>query len=145
MTRSDRPPRGGWPIAWAALVLPLLVWAVVLLAGGWGPHGDTAVEAVRAHDVLGAHTPLLGMPSTSGATVVGVHAHHPGPLQFQLLAPLYALSGFAPWALVVGSLLILAALVAVGASENFYRYVKSTARMRAHEFAPAQPAHSPPR
>lgn len=113
MTRSDRPPRGGWPIAWAALVLPLLVWAVVLLAGGWVPHGDTAVEAVRAHDVLGAHTPLLGMPSTSGATVVGVHAHHPGPLQFQLLAPLYALSGFAPWALVVGSLLILAALVAV--------------------------------
>lgn len=113
MTRSDRPPRGGWPIAWAALVLPLLVWSVVLLAGGWVPHGDTAVEAVRIHDVFGAHTPLLGMPSTSGETVAGVHAHHPGPMQFQLLAPLYALSGFAPWALVVGSLLILAALVAV--------------------------------
>ena len=111
MTLRDRLGRTGWPIAWVLLALPLLWWTAALLAEGWVPHGDTAVAAVRIHDVLGAHTPLLGMPSTGGAIVEGAHAHHPGPLQFQLLAPLYALSGYAPWALVVGSFLLMTALL----------------------------------
>lgn len=113
MTPPDRLGRAGWPVACVVLVLPLVWWAGAVLAGGWVPEGDFAVAAVRTHDVFGPHTPLLGMPSTSGQAVEGVHAHHPGPLQFQLLAPLYALSGYAPWALVVGSLLLLAGLMAV--------------------------------
>lgn len=111
MTSPGRRGRAGWPIAWAVLALPLLGWTVGFLADGWVPHGDTAVEAVRIHDVFGPHTPLLGMPSTGGKIVEGAHAHHPGPMQFQLLAPLYALSGSAPWALLVGSFLLLAALL----------------------------------
>ncbi|GAA3530449.1 hypothetical protein AFL01nite_29110 [Aeromicrobium flavum] len=113
MTPSDRLRHLRLPVAWLLLAAPLAWWTTVHLAGGWVPHGDTAVAAVRVHDVFGTHTPLLGMPSTSGLVVEGVHAHHPGPLHFQLLAPLYALSGFAPWALVVGSFLLLVALVGV--------------------------------
>ncbi|MET1132793.1 MAG: hypothetical protein ABWX60_05165, partial [Aeromicrobium sp.] len=113
MTLPDRLGRAGWPIAWGLLALPLLWWAIGLLADGWVPHGDTAVAAVRIHDVFGTHTPLLGMPSTGGKIVEGAHAHHPGPMQFQLLAPLYALSGYAPWALVVGSFLLVAGLLGI--------------------------------
>ncbi|MBC9225543.1 hypothetical protein GL325_04320 [Aeromicrobium sp. 636] len=113
MTLRDDLRSRPWLIAWILLVLPLAWWTVQLVAGGWVPHGDTAVAAVRVHDVFGAHTPLLGMPSTSGLAVEGVHAHHPGPLQFQLLAPLYALTGHAPWALVVGSFVLIATLLAL--------------------------------
>ncbi|WP_286929041.1 MULTISPECIES: hypothetical protein [Aeromicrobium] len=111
MTPPDRLGRAGWPVAWVLLALPLMWWTVGLLSDGWLPHGDTAVAAVRIHDVFGPHTPLLGMPSTGGQIVEGAHAHHPGPMQFQLLAPLCALSGFAPWALVVGSFLLLTGLL----------------------------------
>ncbi|MCD9153367.1 hypothetical protein [Aeromicrobium duanguangcaii] len=113
MTLRDDLRSRPWLIAWLLLVLPLAWWTVELVAGGWVPHGDTAVAAVRVHDVFGSHTPLLGMPSTSGQTVAGVHAHHPGPLHFQLLAPLYAVTGYAPWALVVGSFVLIAGLLAL--------------------------------
>jgi hypothetical protein len=113
VTPRDRLRPVGWPVAWLFLVLPLAWWTISHLAVGWVPHGDTAVAAVRVHDVFGSHTPLLGMPSTSGLVLEGVHAHHPGPLQFQLLAPLYALSGYAPWALVVGLFALVTASFAV--------------------------------
>lgn len=47
--------------------------------------GDDAAIQVRAWDVGTHRTPLLGMPSTLSAAG---NTHHPGPLQFWLLAPL---------------------------------------------------------
>lgn len=95
------------------LSVPLLVWVGQLLVAGWFPHGDMAFHAVHTHDVFGSNSPLLGMPTTSGNAVEGVHAHHPGPLYFQLMAPFYAMSGFAPWGLLLGGIGVLIACVAV--------------------------------
>lgn len=87
----------------AALVvcLPLAFFAIRLLAHGWVLQGDEALVAVRAHDVWSAHPPLVGMRSTSSVTSPGVYAHHPGPLQFYLLAIPYAATNFASWSIVV--------------------------------------------
>lgn len=100
-------------VAWATLCVPLVWWTGQLIARGWIPHGDRGIVAVRVHDVFSRHTPLLGMPSTAQVRLDGIDASHPGALQFYLLAPLYHLTGEAPWSLLVGSALIIAGLFAV--------------------------------
>ncbi|GHB41539.1 hypothetical protein GCM10008112_07580 [Flexivirga endophytica] len=67
---------------------------------------------MRIHDVFSAHPPLQGMRSTSGITNSGVWAHHPGPIEFYLLAVPYAATGFHPAGLVLGCLLLAAGMVA---------------------------------
>ncbi|MDE9364613.1 hypothetical protein PZ938_03265 [Luteipulveratus sp. YIM 133132] len=94
-------------------VVPLVLWTVLLLGRGWTPQGDEALLAIRVHDVFSAHPPLTGMRSTSSSTAPDVWAHHPGPLQFYLLAPLYALTGWWPGALLIGSLLLVGGFVLV--------------------------------
>ena len=47
----------------------------------WRPVGDTAAIALRASDVFGPHSPLVGMPTTLSDSL-GQAAHHPGPLEF---------------------------------------------------------------
>lgn len=101
------------------LCLPLLWECGHQLHAGWFPQGDEAVIAAHAHDVLSAHPPLLGMRSTSSSTNPGVYAHHPGPMQFYLLAVPYALSGWGAWSLLVGSTLICCVLVAVSVRSAF--------------------------
>lgn len=90
-----------------------------LLGQSWFPQGDEAIVALHTHDVFSAHPPLLGMRSTSSLSNPGVWAHHPGPIQFYLLAVPYAASGFSPWGLIVGSALIAIGLVAVAVVAGF--------------------------
>lgn len=116
-----RPPRD------AVLLTALIVIAVLqiawgaghLLSSGWFPQGDEAIGALHTHDVFSAHPPLLGMRSTSDLSNPGVWAHHPGSMQFYLLAIPYAASGFGPWGLIVGSALIAGALVAIAIVAGF--------------------------
>lgn len=97
-----------------------IAWGVGRLLGGdWFPQGDEAIVALHTHDVFSAHPPVLGMRSTSDLSNPGVWAHHPGPMQFYLLAVPYAATGFAPWGLVVGSALIAIALVAIAVVAGF--------------------------
>ncbi|KNX39066.1 hypothetical protein [Luteipulveratus halotolerans] len=96
----------------AIALLPLVFFTVRLLVHGWTPQGDEALVAVRAHDVFSAHPPLTGMRSTSEFTAPGVHAHHPGPMQFYVLAPLYAVTGWWSGSLLITSLLVQCAFVA---------------------------------
>lgn len=94
------------------LCLPLVYFTVMVLTHGWIPQGDEALVAVRVHDVWSSHPPLVGMRTTSSATNPGVYAHHPGPIEFYLLAIPYAITGFAAWSLIVGDLIVAAFFVA---------------------------------
>lgn len=59
---------------------PIIASAVRAMSG-WRPVGDTAAIALRAGDVFGRHSPLVGMPTTLSDSL-GQAAHHPGPLEF---------------------------------------------------------------
>jgi hypothetical protein len=65
---------------WLALVVPL----IVVLSKGWVANGDDAAIAIRAHQVLSFHPPLVGLGSTAGTS--GHFLYDPGPLSFWLLA-----------------------------------------------------------
>ncbi|UIJ33822.1 hypothetical protein [Allobranchiibius sp. GilTou73] len=97
----------------AVVSVPLVVWAVGWIAQGWLPQGDEAIIALKARDVFSAHPPLLGMRSTSGLSVPGASAHHPGPLEFYLLAIPYLVSGWRSAGLVVGCLVLAIGFVTV--------------------------------
>lgn len=97
----------------ALLCLPLLYFVVTVLAHGWVPQGDEALVAVRIHDVWSAHPPLVGMRSTSNVSSPGVYAHHPGPMEFYLLAVPYAVTGFAGWSIIVGDAIVACSFVAI--------------------------------
>ncbi len=62
------------------MVAPLLIGALLVVAGSWHPAGDLALGALRVDDVGGANTPLVGAWSRWGWA-------HPGPLMFWALAP----------------------------------------------------------
>lgn len=51
----------------------------------WRPVGDTAAIVLRATDVFSRHSPLVGMPTTLSDSV-GQAVHHPGPLEFWVIA-----------------------------------------------------------
>lgn len=97
----------------ALAVLAVLVAPVVALVSalthGWAPHGDDATIALRSADVLDGRLPLTGMRSTSGD---GGHpelaSHHPGPLEFYLLALPMALTGGSAVGVVLGCALLAA-------------------------------------
>lgn len=97
----------------ALLAVPLLVWSVMWVRHGWVPQGDQGWIALKTHDVFSAHPPLQGMRSTSARSWPGVWAHHPGPLEFYLLAVPYAATGFHPAGLVLGCFLLDAGLIAI--------------------------------
>ena len=69
-----------------AAALPIVVSTVRAVVDGWAPLGDDALIAVRSYEVLTAHPPLLGMPSTGPTGVLGEQTFHLGPLLFWLLA-----------------------------------------------------------
>jgi hypothetical protein len=69
-----------------AAALPVVVSTVRAVAEGWAPLGDDALIAVRSYEVLTAHPPLLGMPSTGPTGVLDEQTYHLGPLLFWLLA-----------------------------------------------------------
>ena len=93
MTMNE-PPTGSGLIAspwfrWAVravVVFPIIVAAVRAVATGWFPVGDSALLAIRAHDVGTSNHPLLGS-WTSASLTLGTDVNNPGPLYPDLLAP----------------------------------------------------------
>lgn len=74
--------------------LAMIATAVWARQRGWYPIGDDAILAVRASDVGGSHTPLLGMPTSLGGWGVdGTRLYHPGPLLLWFYAPFVHLFG----------------------------------------------------
>src|SRR4051794_41391322 len=87
-----------------ALLLPLAVMAVRVLAHDWSnPGGDIALIELRTRDV-GSHTPLLGSYGRYGF-------NQPGPLWFFALALPYRLFGSNFAGLQIGVLAVNAAAV----------------------------------
>lgn len=98
----------------AVVVAPILWNAWSAGRDGWAPEGDSAAIVVRTHDVLSADPPLLGNPTTVGART-GEELHHPGPLEFAVLAvPLRLLGADAHGALLGAALVGAAAVAAIG-------------------------------
>lgn len=93
------------------LVLPLVVWSVSWIVHGWVPQGDEGWIALKVHDVFSAHPPVQAMRSTSNQSWPGIWAHHPGPMQFYLLAVPYAVASYHPAGLVIGDLLLATGLI----------------------------------
>ena len=76
----------------AVAAIPVVVATVRALLHHWLPVGDNGLVAVRAEDVFGSATPLIGQ-----AASVSIGAprplNHPGPILFDLLAVPIALLG----------------------------------------------------
>lgn len=96
---------------WAAVGLALVALApvIVVVATRTGrsylPVQDIAIIDLRVRDVWTGDTPLTGAYSRLGWS-------HPGPLLYQLLAPLSLLAGGAAWATLVGAALLQGGAVA---------------------------------
>ena len=69
-----------------AAALPVIVSMAHIAASGWVPLGDDAMIAIRSFDVLTAHSPLVGMPSSGPTGVLKEQTYHLGPLLFWLFA-----------------------------------------------------------
>jgi hypothetical protein len=102
----DLDRRGRW-VAVAFAVALALAPAVAFLRylPDWVPAGDPAYMGLRALDVGGGRTPLVGQPSTSAEYVDGAMVHHLGPTHFYLMAPFVRLLGVAVGMLLVSVLL----------------------------------------
>jgi hypothetical protein len=104
-----------------ALVLTVLAAAPVLATvvravGTWRPVGDNAIIALRSSDVFTGHSPLLGMPTTLSRSA-GQVLHHPGPIEFWVIALGQVVSGhrLVPMlAVVTVNLLAIGAIVVMG-------------------------------
>ena len=70
----------------ALVLLPFVVALVRAFSDGWIASGDEANIATRALDVFSHHPPLTGLPSTSNLYGDLIATHHPGPIEFYLLA-----------------------------------------------------------
>jgi len=62
------------------------------LRAGWFPESDDATIVMLAGDSMTTDPPLVGMISTAGAHLEDPELHHPGPIEFYLLAPLSKVS-----------------------------------------------------
>ncbi len=105
-TGGTVPPVNLRTIAVGVALAPLLVVAAARLAPEVTPAGDLAL--IESYTIRAAHGSLLVGPYSR------FQWHHPGPLYFYILAPVYRLSGqrsgVLPWIAVA---INLAALVAV--------------------------------
>ncbi|NNG38629.1 hypothetical protein HJ588_04975 [Flexivirga sp. ID2601S] len=101
----------------AVLCVPLLIWLVAWVSRGWLPQGDEGVIALKAQAVWSAHPPVQGMRSTSAASVPGVYAHHPGPIEFYGLSLPYAMTGWRPVGLLIGAAAWAAAMIVVAVAQ----------------------------
>ena len=103
-----------WFLVILALVVAIVVGVGVRAAvDGWLPLGDDGFFALRAHDVLSRHPPLVGTAS-SASTFSGAPTSHPGSLQFFLLAIPVALFGVGAGT-VVGTALVNGIAIAAAA------------------------------
>jgi hypothetical protein len=97
-SRPGRPTARIVSIATVVIVFGWTWWQV--WSGGYQLYGDTAVVAVRAGDVFGPGSPLLGMPSAFNSWSPLADPAHPGPAVFWWLAPTQLLIGGVEGALV---------------------------------------------
>ncbi len=108
-----------WPSGASVAVLATLAATPILAtavraAATWRPVGDTAAITLRSFDVFTSRSPLVGMPTTLSDTV-GQVLHHPGPLEFWMIAVVQSIIDHrtAPMIAVVGvNLLAVVAIVA---------------------------------
>jgi len=96
----------------AAVLAPLVVLAVVAWRQRWLPAMDTALMELRTRQVFSAHPPLVGIPGrfVDGDGNVG---HHPGAIEYYVLAPLYRLFGGSARAFRLAGLALQAAAAVV--------------------------------
>jgi hypothetical protein len=92
-------------------MVPVVVAGIRAAAHGWWPEGDDAMIGLKVADVVSSHPPTMGMRSTSGNVDPTLSSHHPGPMVFYLLAIPAALAGYHPIGLILGMVLIHAALI----------------------------------
>ena len=86
-------PLGGWATGITALsVILALASAVVVSLANYRAIADWGAIATRSFDVGTAQTPLLGTRSSVAADA-SVIMHHPGPMQFFVLAPFVRIFG----------------------------------------------------
>ena len=100
-----------WIAGVTVVLAPMLVCLIYMAFRDYWPGGDEAYIGVRAMEVWSWHPPLTGMRSTSIVDPGAVQVHHPGPLQFYVLAGPLALCGFHPWGLLLGAWLLAAYVV----------------------------------
>ncbi len=103
---------------WVAAFVPTFV----VLARGWAPLGDDAAIAIRAHQVLTRHPPLVGF-STTTADASGHRLHDLGPALFWLLAlPVRAdpLRGLVWGAALLGAVVLSVAVEAVWSTGRWF-------------------------
>lgn len=111
------------------LLLALIVGSAVAASRlGYFPPADEAVHAVRADDVLGPNSPLLGMPSST-ERLIGVYSYHPGPLVFWAYAVPVRLFGYGTGLLLgAAAVNVLAAIgIAVTANRRSGAWIASVA------------------
>ena len=88
--------------------LPVIAGTVRAVHDGWVPIGDRAIIAVRAYDVFGSHSPLVGQYSAS-SHVLGHTLYSLGPLLYWLLALPVRLNSPAALTITAGALNVAAA------------------------------------
>jgi hypothetical protein len=82
-----RERRATWWILAVAAAIPAIVSGILAAHRGWATTIDNPIIAVRAHDALTRHPPLVGMYITlTTITHSSTRLHHLGPLPFWLFA-----------------------------------------------------------
>jgi hypothetical protein len=101
----------GASIAFA--ILPVVVAVGRAINNRWTPLSDDALFPIRARDVFSYHhLPLIGLDSSVSLTT-STTLHHPGPLQFDLLAVPVKLFGGASGTALGTGLINVAAIIAI--------------------------------
>jgi hypothetical protein len=75
----------------AVVAAPFVIAAFQARAGGWYPVGDDGTMLTVARQVFSSHPPLTG--EVASFDRYGVHAFHPGPFVYYVLAPFVAVFG----------------------------------------------------
>lgn len=91
-------------IGLTVIVVALVIGRALVADHDWLPTTDWALIELRVRDIGGSF-PLLGAPSAA-------RFHHPGPLAYLALAPVYRLAGSTPWALGLSTAVVSAAAIA---------------------------------
>lgn len=96
-TPGPRPLARYWWLTLVAASVPLVIGLAVLAQHTWYPIGDLGQANLRMLSFW-SHPPLVGAAGRI-AGEGGVQGNHPGPAQFWLTWPLWALLGGSSWAL----------------------------------------------
>jgi hypothetical protein len=91
---------------------PFFIAALQARAGGWYPVGDDGTMVTVARQVFSAHPPLTG--EVASFDRFGIHAFHPGPLVYYLLAPFVAVFGPSTGLLLGAATISAAAMLLIG-------------------------------